>query len=33
LDEIITKLYLEKGGGGSGEESYELASYFFAKHV
>lgn len=33
LDQIITRLFLEKGGGGSGEESYEVAAYFYSRHV
>ena len=29
----LTNLYLEGGGGGSSEESYELAAYFLARHT
>lgn len=32
LDDWIKKLWLEEGGGGSGEESYELAAYYYAKY-
>lgn len=32
LDDWIAKLWLEEGGGGSGQESYELATYFYAEH-
>jgi hypothetical protein len=31
IDEELKKLYLERGGGGTGEETYELAAYFFAR--
>jgi len=30
LDEALGKFWLEEGGGGTGEESYELAAYYFA---
>jgi len=33
LDEILSHFWLEEGGGGTGEESYELAAYFYARHV
>lgn len=33
MDEDITRFVLEGGGGGSGEESYQEALYFFAKHT
>jgi len=33
LDDWIKRLWLEEGGGGTGEESYELAAYYYAKHV
>lgn len=33
MDDDITKIYLEGGGGGSKEESYLDALYFFAKHT
>ncbi len=32
MDQWLTWSYLEGGGGGSGEESYELAMYFLAMH-
>ena len=31
LDDILSKIWLEEGGGGTGQESYELASYYYAK--
>jgi hypothetical protein len=33
MDQWLTWSYLERGGGGSGEESYELAMYFLAEHT
>lgn len=33
LDEALGKFWLEGGGGGTGEESYELAAYFYAYHT
>jgi hypothetical protein len=33
MDEWLTRSYLEGGGGGSGEESYELGLYFLAMHT
>ncbi|MGK0289257.1 MAG: hypothetical protein ACI86H_000691 [bacterium] len=32
LDEAISHFWLEEGGGGSGQESYELVAYYYAKH-
>jgi len=33
MDEDLGKIILEGGGGGTYEESYELALYFFARHT
>jgi hypothetical protein len=33
IEDNIINLYLEGGGGGSCEESYELAAYFLARHT
>jgi hypothetical protein len=33
MDQWLTWCYLEAGGGGSGEESYELGMYFLAMHT
>lgn len=32
IDQLITKSYLEGGGGSGFQESYEIAAYFFAKN-
>lgn len=32
LDEVLSKVWLEEGGGGTGQESYELMAYYYAKH-
>lgn len=32
LDEELSKIWLEEGGGGTGQESYELMAYFYARH-
>ena len=32
IDQLISKIYLEGGGGGGYSESYELAAYFYSKH-
>lgn len=31
IDEQLAKIWMEEGGGGTGEESYELAAYFMAR--
>lgn len=33
MDRWLTTVHLESGGGGSSEESYELAAYFLARHT
>ncbi len=33
MDQWLTYSYLEGGGGGSGEESYELGMYFLSTHT
>lgn len=33
MDKWITAVHLERGGGGGGNESYELGAYFFARHT
>ena len=33
LDEVLSRIWIEEGGGGSGQESYELAAYFYARHT
>jgi len=33
LDVVLGKIWLEEGGGGSGQESYELAAYYYARHT
>lgn len=32
LDEALSYFWLEEGGGGTGQESYELVAYYYAKH-
>ena len=31
LDKVLAKMWLEEGGGGTGQESYELMAYYYAK--
>lgn len=31
LDEMLSRMWIEEGGGGTGQESYELAAYFYAR--
>lgn len=33
LDEALSKFWLEEGGGGTGQESYELTAYYYARHA
>jgi hypothetical protein len=33
IDRWLTSIYIERGGGGAGSESYELAFYFAAHHT
>ncbi len=33
MDDDLGRLWLEEGGGGTGEESSELAAYFLARHT
>lgn len=32
LDDWLRRIWLEKGGGGQGEESYEFAAYFYSRY-
>jgi hypothetical protein len=32
LDAVLGKIWLEEGGGGTGQESYELTAYYYARH-
>ena len=31
LDEVISRIWIEEGGGGTGQESYELAAYYYSR--
>ena len=31
LDEVLERIWIEEGGGGTGQESYELAAWFYAQ--
>ena len=33
LDDVLSKVWIEEGGGGTGQETYELAAYYFARHT
>jgi hypothetical protein len=33
LDDALSRVWIEEGGGGTGQESYELAAYFYARRV
>lgn len=33
LDQVLESLWIEEGGGGTGQESYELAAYFYARRT
>lgn len=33
LDAVLQNMWLEEGGGGTGQETYELAAYFYARHT
>lgn len=33
LDEALSSFWIEEGGGGTGQESYELMAYFYAHHT
>jgi|GEM_PF-817894 len=33
LDDHLGRVWIEEGGGGTGQESYELAAYFYARRV
>jgi hypothetical protein len=32
LDEVLTRFWIEEGGGGTGQESYELVAWYYAHH-
>jgi uncharacterized protein YfaP (DUF2135 family) len=31
LDQVLERMWIEEGGGGTGQESYELAAYFYSR--
>src|SRR5262245_9204947 len=31
LDQVLERIWIEEGGGGTGQESYELAAYFYTR--
>ena len=31
LDDVLSHVWIEEGGGGTGQESYELAAYFYSR--
>lgn len=31
LDEVVSRMWIEEGGGGTGQESYELAAYYYSR--
>jgi hypothetical protein len=31
LDEVLERIWIEEGGGGTGQESYELAAFFYSR--
>lgn len=31
LDEVLSRIWIEEGGGGTGQESYELAAYYYSR--
>ncbi len=33
LDAVLQNMWLEEGGGGTGQETYELAAYYYARHT
>jgi len=33
LDAVLGNIWLEEGGGGTGQESYELTAYYYARHT
>lgn len=33
LDKVLTSVWPELGGGGTGQESYQLAAYYYARHT